>query len=84
MMSKSGPRWLLVGVGLGAPASIALAKVLHYRIWGLKAADPLTLAIVAVLLEAVGLAACYIPARRAKRSNPWRRCDTNDAVGGRL
>ena len=70
MMLKAGLRWLLVGIGLGVPASIGLAKVLQNRIWGLKSADPLTLAAVAVLLIAVGLAACYIPARRATKVDP--------------
>ncbi len=70
MVIKSGLRWLLVGIGLGVPASMGLAKVLAHRIWGLKSADPLTLAAVAVLLTAVGLAACYFPARRATKVDP--------------
>jgi len=70
MVIKSGLRWLLAGIGLGVPASVGLAKVLANRIWGLKSADPLTLAAVAVLLTAVGLAACYFPARRATKVDP--------------
>jgi putative ABC transport system permease protein len=70
MLLGSGLRWLLVGIGLGVPASIGLAKALQNRIWGIKAADPLTLAIVAILLMAAGLAACYIPARRATKVDP--------------
>jgi putative ABC transport system permease protein len=70
MVIKSGLRWLLAGIGLGVPLSIGLAKVLAHRIWGLKSADPLTLAAVAVLLTAVGLAACYFPARRATKVDP--------------
>ncbi len=70
LVIRSGVRWLLVGIGLGVPASIGLTKILQNRIWGLEAADPLTLAIVAVLLIAVGLAACYFPARRATKVDP--------------
>jgi putative ABC transport system permease protein len=70
MVLKSGLRWLLVGIGIGVPGSIGLAKVLQNQIWGIKAADPLTLAVVAVLLIVVGLAACYIPARRATKVDP--------------
>jgi ABC-type antimicrobial peptide transport system permease subunit len=70
MVVKSGLRWLLVGIGLGVPASMGLARVLANRIWGLKPADPLTLAAVAVLLAVVGLAACYFPARRATKVDP--------------
>jgi putative ABC transport system permease protein len=70
MLLKSGLRWLLVGIGLGVPASIALAKILQNRIWGIKSADPLTLVAVSLLLTLVGLAACYIPARRATKVDP--------------
>ncbi len=70
MVLRSGLRWLLVGIGFGVPASVVLTRILQNRIWGLEAADPLTLAIVAVLLTAVGLAACYFPARRATKVDP--------------
>jgi putative ABC transport system permease protein len=70
MMLKSGLRWLLVGIGVGVPASIGLTKILQNRIWGLKAADPLTLVVVSLALTAVGLAACYFPARRATKVDP--------------
>jgi putative ABC transport system permease protein len=70
MVMMSGLRWLLVGIGIGVPASIALAKVLQNRIWGIKSADPLTLIAVSLLLTAVGLAACYFPARRATKVDP--------------
>ncbi len=70
MVLKSGLRWLAVGIGIGVPASIALAKVLQNRIWGIKSADPLTLGAVALVLTAVGLAACYFPARRATKVDP--------------
>ena len=70
MVLKSGLRWLLVGIGLGVPASIALARIVQNRIWGIKSADPLTLVAVAVLLTLVGLAGCYFPARRATRIDP--------------
>ncbi len=70
MVLRSGLRWLLVGIGFGVPASVGLTKILQNRIWGLEAADPLTLAIVIVLLTAVGLSACYFPARRATKVDP--------------
>ena len=70
MLLKSVLRWLLIGIGVGVPASVGLGKALQNRIWGLKSADPLTLVIVAILVTAVGLAACYFPARRATKVDP--------------
>jgi putative ABC transport system permease protein len=70
MVMMSGLRWLAVGIGIGVLASIALAKILQNRIWGIKSADPLTLVAVSLLLTLVGLAACYFPARRATKVDP--------------
>jgi putative ABC transport system permease protein len=70
MVMMAGLRWLLVGVGIGVPSSIALAKILQNRIWGIKSADPLMLIAVSLLLVSVGLAACYFPARRATKVDP--------------
>jgi len=70
MVMMAGLRWLAVGIGIGVPASIALAKILQNQIWGIKSADPLTLVAVSLLLTVVGLAACYFPARRATKVDP--------------
>jgi putative ABC transport system permease protein len=67
---KAGPRSLLVGIAIGEPVSIALARILQNRIWGIKSADPLTLVTVSLVLTAVGLAACYVPSRRATKVDP--------------
>jgi ABC-type antimicrobial peptide transport system permease subunit len=77
MVMMSGLRWLLLGIGIGVPVSIALAKIFQNRIWGIKSADPATLVAVSLLLTAVGLAACYFPARRATRVDPMvaLRCE---------
>ena len=70
LVLKAGLRSLLVGIAIGVPVSIALARILQNRIWGIKSADPLTLVAVSLVLTAVGLAACYIPARRATKVDP--------------
>ena len=70
MVLKWGLRWLAIGIGIGVPASIALEKVLQNRIWGIKSADPLTMVAVSLVLTAVGLLACYFPARRASKVDP--------------
>jgi ABC-type antimicrobial peptide transport system permease subunit len=63
---------LIVGIGLpaGLLLSLAAAPIIRELVPGVNSTDPLTLAGVAVLLACVTLAACYIPARRAMRSDP--------------
>jgi putative ABC transport system permease protein len=61
---------LAIGIGIGVSVSLAVGRILQNRIWGINSAHPLTLAAVALLLTAVGLVACYIPARRATKVDP--------------
>ena len=63
---------LQAGLGLlaGLAASLALTRILASQLFAVSALDPLTFASVAVVLIAVGIAACYIPARRAMSIDP--------------
>jgi putative ABC transport system permease protein len=66
-------RGLLLALGgslLGLAGSLALTRLLSSILYGVQPHDPVTLAAVAVALNAVALAACYIPARRATRIAP--------------
>jgi putative ABC transport system permease protein len=58
------------GILLGAAGTAASARLLTSLLSGVKSADPATLASVAVLLSAVGLAAALAPARHAMRVDP--------------
>jgi predicted permease len=61
---------VLVGVTLGVAASVVLTRFMAALLFDVGATDPVTFVGVAVLLLLVTLAACYIPARRAMRTDP--------------
>ncbi|HXU21138.1 MAG TPA: FtsX-like permease family protein, partial [Verrucomicrobiae bacterium] len=63
-------RLALIGVAIGIAAALALTRLMTKIIFGVNAHDPLTFAGVAFVLVIVALAACYIPARRAMRTDP--------------
>ena len=62
----------VVGIGLALGLVIALAgtRLLGGLVIGIKPSDPLTFAVVVLLLTAIALFACWIPARRATRIDP--------------
>ncbi len=66
----AGVRTALLGIAIGIAAAIGLTRLMAGMLYGVTATDPLTFAGVAVLLLAVALLACYIPARRAMRVDP--------------
>jgi predicted permease len=65
-----GTRLALLGVVIGIAAAVALTHLMADLLYGVSATDPLTFAAVALVLIAVAMAACYLPAYRATRVNP--------------
>jgi len=61
---------VLAGMLLGLAAALAGGRVLRSLLFGVDATDPLSFAAVIVFLAGVSLAAIYLPARRAARSDP--------------
>jgi predicted lysophospholipase L1 biosynthesis ABC-type transport system permease subunit len=59
-----------IGIGIGVAGALGLSRVLRAMVFGIDTTDPATFALVATLLGAVALAACYLPARRAADADP--------------
>jgi predicted permease len=62
----------LIGIGIGMIAAIGLSRLIEHLLFGVSATDPMTFFVIASLLSAVALLACYIPARRASKVDPLR------------
>jgi predicted permease len=69
MMGQAG-KMAMIGVAVGLLASLGLTQLMSSLLFGVSPHDPLTFCLVAVLLTAVALAACLIPAQRATRVDP--------------
>jgi putative ABC transport system permease protein len=70
LVLQQGLRLVGVGVIIGIPAAIAGSKLLTSLLFGASATDSTVLASVALLVTAVALAACWIPAWRATKIAP--------------
>ncbi len=60
----------LAGVFVGAAGALALTRLIRGLLFGISSFDPLTFLVMAAVLTAVTLAACWAPARRATRVDP--------------
>jgi predicted permease len=70
MVLGSAMRLALTGIVIGAVGGLAATSALRKLLYGVGSGDPLTFAVVAVVLAAVTALASYIPARRATRIDP--------------
>ena len=70
MVLGEGGLLLAVGLGLGVVGAVAASRLIQGLLFGVAPHDPITLVMVAVMMFAVGLAACWLPALRAARIDP--------------
>jgi putative ABC transport system permease protein len=65
-----GLRLTAAGTAVGLAAALAATRLMSTLIFGVSSSDLATYVAVPVLLGLVGLAACFVPARRATRVSP--------------
>ncbi|HYP02849.1 MAG TPA: ABC transporter permease [Pyrinomonadaceae bacterium] len=70
LVIRQGMLLVVVGLAVGLAGAFAMTRLMTSLLFQVKPGDPLTFAAVAVLLSAVALLACYIPARRATKVDP--------------
>jgi putative ABC transport system permease protein len=70
MVLKNGMSLALIGAALGLVGAFAVTRVMSSLLFGVAPTDLATFSAVAVVLIAVALIACYIPARRATKVDP--------------
>jgi putative ABC transport system permease protein len=70
LFMSQGLGMIFLGVGIGLAAASALTRLMKGVLFGVSPLDPFTLMAVALLLIGSSTLACYVPARRAARTDP--------------
>ena len=71
-----GMRPVVVGIVIGVALAVAASRLLASLVFGIGTNDPLTFALVPVVLAAVAFLASVVPARRATRVEPTQALQT--------
>jgi len=72
-----GMKLVLAGLAIGLAGAFALTRVLTGFVYQVSVTDPITFTVLSLLLVAVAVLACYLPARRAAKVDPMvaLRCE---------
>jgi ABC-type antimicrobial peptide transport system permease subunit len=70
MVLVEGGRLVVIGLVLGVAGALSLTRLMQGLLFGVPPHDPGTLTIVALVMGAVGIGACWLPAIRAARIEP--------------
>src|SRR5579871_2709144 len=70
LILRQGLTTIIAGVVLGVVCSLLVTRTMRSMLYGVSATDPLTFAMVVVLLFIVALVACYFAARKASMVDP--------------
>ncbi len=70
MVVRQGMKLVVIGILVGLGGAVAATRLLRKLLFGVSPIDPVTFTLIPILLFAVALLACYIPARRAAKVDP--------------
>jgi ABC-type antimicrobial peptide transport system permease subunit len=72
MVLAQGAKLVVAGIVAGLLGAVALTRAISALLFGVSPRDPATLAALSIVLSAIALIACYVPARRATRVDAIR------------
>jgi ABC-type antimicrobial peptide transport system permease subunit len=70
MVLRQGLGLTIAGAAIGLTGALIVSRLMAGLLFGVRPTDPVTFVVVTLLLTAVALVACCIPARRAMRVDP--------------
>jgi putative ABC transport system permease protein len=70
MIVVQGMAMTAAGAAIGVVSALIVTRLMSSLLFGISAADPVTFAVIPLLLAAVAFVACYVPAHRATRVDP--------------